>query len=148
MGKLRGVAVCGRVHLQHACLGGHHGGHVRALERAGRGHDSVGLDRPRSRLNTEAALPDLPVDLQNLDSAPDRRRNLLRVSHQIVCNGVLKWKIVWPNALVDIAEGETWKAVVPRGTVRYQRVPSFRAPALSDPVPLENEVRHAVHAQM
>jgi hypothetical protein len=92
--------------------------------------------------------PDLPPDLQNLDSAPDRRCNLLRVSHQIVCNGVLKWKIVWPNALVDIAEGETWKAVVPRGTVRHQRVPSFRAPALSDPVSLENEVRHAVHAQM
>ena len=60
----------------------------------------------------------------NLDTAPDRRRNLLRVSHQIVCNGVLKWKIVWPNALVDVAEGETGKAVVPRGTIHHQRVPS------------------------
>ena len=37
---------------------------------------------------------------------------------------------------------------MPDGSVRDQRVPALRAPALGDAVPLQDEVRHAALAQV
>src|SRR5262249_54812017 len=108
----------------------------------------VGLNHARGGFKAETGPANLPLDPQHFDTATDGSRNLLGIGDEIVCNGFLGRKVVRANAWVDIAERKTRKAIMPSRTVRNQRVPPFRAPAFGNPVPLQNQMRHPVCAQM
>src|SRR4029450_10324407 len=117
-------------------------------EGAGCRDDAVGLDHACGGFNTEARTTDPSFDLQDVDTATDGGRDLLGIGAEIVRHRFLGREIVWTDIPVDIRKCETRKAIVPCRAVRDQRVPSFRAPAFGDPMPLDHDMRPARLAQM
>src|SRR5689334_11149090 len=124
-GQLVGVAVSSGVQLQYSRLGGNHPRHDGTLECAGRGDNTVGLNHPCGSLQPKTGTARLPRNVQYFDATTDRRRNLLCVGDEIVCNGFLRRKVIGTHPLVDIAERETRETIVPSWTVRNQGIPSF-----------------------
>src|SRR6202035_180042 len=49
---------------------------------------------------------------------------------------------------IDVRKFHAGKSIMPGRTIGHQRVPSLRAPAFRDTVPLEDDVRHAACGQM
>ena len=80
----------------------------------------------------------------DLDTAADGSCDLLRVGFEILHDPVFGGKA----AGIDVGERHAWKSVMPGRTVGDERVPSFRAPALGNPMPFDDEMRHAAFAQV
>ena len=116
----------------------------RALERSGGGNHVVGFDHALRRFDTEAGPADIPLHILYLHAAADGGGDLFRVGDEIVRNLLFMGKGVG----IDIGKLHTRKPVVPGRTIRDHGVPSFRAPAFGNSVPLQNEVRHAAVAQV
>ena len=139
VGQLTRIAVGARVDLHDPCVVGH--------DR--RYHADVGRDRspprrsaPRSsrrssRRGTSRAR--VSTHREDLDTAPDRRVDLLRVGLEVVRDLVLGRERI----RVEVRELETGKAVMPGRSVGDQRVPPLGAPTLGDAMALEDEMRHA-----
>src|SRR4029077_6019970 len=64
----------------------------------------------------------------------------LEIRHDIVLGG--------KAAGIDPGERHARKPVMPGGTVGDERVPSFRAPALGNPIPFANESPHTLLARV
>ena len=79
-----------------------------------------------------------PFHRRDLDTAADGGLDLLCDGFEIFDDPVLGGKAVG----INVGEFQTGKPVMPGRAVGDQRVPSFRAPALGNPVPLDNEMWH------
>ena len=114
------------------------------LERPG-GDDHVGgFDRALRGFCQEAGAAGFLAKGLDLYMAADGGRDLLRVGLEIRHDPVLGGKTVG----IDAGEGHVWKPVMPSRTVGDKGVPSFRAPALGDPMPFDDKMRHAAFAQV
>jgi hypothetical protein len=90
------------------------------LEGAGSGDDAVGLDHAGGGFDTEARATDPSFDLQDVDTATDRGRDLPGIGDEIVRHRFLRWEIVGTDIPIDIGKRETRKAIVPGRAVRDQ----------------------------
>ena len=70
--------------------------------------------------------------------------DLFRVSDEIVDDLVFGGKAIG----VDAGKRHARKSVMPSGTVGDKRIPSFRAPAFSNPISLDDEMTCSALAQV
>ncbi len=84
------------------------------------------------------AAPGLAAQGRHLHTTSHRCRDLLRVGAEVVRDLLLRGEVVRSQA----GELQARETVVPDRPVRDQGVPPLRSPALGDPVPLQNQVRH------
>ncbi len=119
------------------CLVGQNRRYPRTLERSGRRDDVARLDRPVGRLGAERRRALAATHREDLDTASDRRIDLLRVGLEVLRDLNLGGERIG----VEISELQTGKAVVPCRSVGDQGVPPLGTPTLGDAMPLEDEMR-------
>ena len=141
--ELGGVAVGAGMDLDDPGFCRNQGRDDRALEWAGGGDEVVGLEHASRSFDTKAALL-LVACARDGDAAADRSRNFFRVGTEVVHDAVPRRECVG----VHVGERKAREPVVPGRPVGDQRVPALRAPAFSNPPPLEHEVRQAVAAEV
>ena len=142
--RLVGVAVGGRAHLHDVGVRRYQRRDDAALEWSGGGHDIGGLDRTDGGFGVEAGAVRLAVQRGHGDAAADGGGDLGGVGGEIVRHLVARGEAVGVNA----GDEEVGEAIVPGGAVGVQRVPAFRAPAFSDAVAFQYDVRPAALAEL
>src|SRR6266446_3060836 len=144
LGHLSGIAVGGGMNLQDPCICRYDGRNDRTLERTGGGDHVDGLDHAFRGFDHEAGAVGFLAKSLDLDTAADGSCDLLCVGFEILHDPVFGGKAVG----IDAGEGYVWKSVMPSRTVGDKRVPSFRAPALGNPMSFDDEMRHSAFAQV
>ena len=132
------------MHLHDARRLGHQIGNDRALEGASGDNHIGGLDPPLRGFGDKAGAICASCQAKHLDPFSDRGIDLPGIGHEIVGNRLLAGKAVG----VDALELQVGEAVMPGRTVCNQRIPAFRPPAFRNPVPFDNQMLHALPAQM
>ncbi|WP_254073344.1 hypothetical protein [Acidisphaera sp. S103] len=92
----------------------------------------------------EAGAVRLAVQRGHGDAGADRGGDVGGIRGQVVRHLVARGEAVG----VDAGDGEVGEAVVPSGAVGVQRVPALGAPAFSDAVAFQDEVRPAALAEL
>src|SRR5208283_88267 len=95
-------------------------------------------------MRAESGAVRLRVKLVHLYTTPDGGCDMFRVSDKVIDDLVLGGKAIG----VDAGERPARKSVMPSGTVGDKRIPPFRAPALNNPMALDDEMRRAAFAQV
>jgi hypothetical protein len=116
----------------------------RELERPGGGHHPVGFDHAIRRFDAEPGPANIPLHFPYLHAATDGGGDLLGVGDKIIRN----LRLGGEGIGIDIGKLHVRESIMPGRTIGNQGIPSFRAPAFGNPVPLQNEVRHAAVAQV
>ena len=144
IGQLTGIAVAGGVELHDSGAVGHDSRNQRALKRS-RGGDHIGcLDHPFGRLDTKRRPAGLRLDRPHFHAATYRGLDLSCVGFEVLNDSVLGGKAVG----IDVRELHRRKPVVPGRTVGDKGIPTFAAPTLHNPAPLDNKVSHTTVAQV
>lgn len=143
-GQLAWVAIASGAHLHGLCILRHHRRNHRVLERTGRGHDVICLDHPFRGFLAEARAALVSLHLLDLDPAPDGDADHLGIGHEVIRHLLLGDE----GLRTGTGEFRAGKAVMPSRAVGDERIPSLRAPALRDPVSLQDDMRHAAFAQV
>ena len=117
--------------------------HDRALESPGRDNHIVGLDQPVGGFHGEAGPADVPLHFRDLHAAADGGGDFFCIGDEIVRDLLLV-----NESIGGVRKLHPRKAVVPGRTISNQGVPSFRAPAFGNAVPLKDEMRDAALAEM
>jgi hypothetical protein len=84
------------------------------------------------------------VQRLDLDATADGGRDLFRVGDEIVDDLMLGREAIG----IDAGESHVGKSVVPGRPVGNERIPPFRAPALRDPMALDDEMRRTALPQV
>lgn len=90
----------------------------------------------------------IPLHTQDLDATADRRRDFLGVGNEVIRHDFLGREIIITDSRIDICKLKSREAVMPGRAVSNERIPSFRTPPLGNAMPLDDEMRHTMLAEM
>ena len=100
-----------------------------------RGEDDIGgLDHALGGFGAKSGASGILVECRYFDAAADRGGDLFRIGVEILDDPLLGGKAL----RIDAGERQGGKSVVPRRTVGDERIPPLGAPALGNPVALDD----------